>query len=60
MGHRWEVSVWKVELNDQEEKWKYESIYRGNSLLKAIRIMWKQRYEFGCIKLEWRPGTLLD
>jgi hypothetical protein len=57
MGHTWEVSVWIVEFNDEEE-WKYKSVYQGNSLLKAIQIMWKQRHKFGWIK--WRPNTLLD
>jgi hypothetical protein len=54
---KWEVSVWMVKLN----KWDYELIYSGDSLLKAVMIMWKQRLKFGCIKLEWRPeGNLCD
>ena len=56
MDRKWEVSILKVFLNeiDNSESWKYERVYYGDSLFKAIITMVQSKRKSSCIKLEWR------
>ena len=52
MGWTYEVSVWHM---DGKGDYRYYHEYAGESLLKALWIMWKlKRAGTHCIKLEWR------
>lgn len=52
MGYTWEVMRWH---NDGgSEGYYYDSVYRGESLFAAIRVMIKYKKTSGCVKLLWR------
>ena len=56
MGYKFEVSVWE-RTSSQYSDYGYTSIYFGQSLIKALWVMWrlkKSKYNCGCVKLEWR------
>jgi len=54
MGNTFEVSEWWAQ-NLLAHNYKYHSKWMGESLLKALWIMWKlKRAGAGCVKLEWR------
>jgi hypothetical protein len=53
MGNKFEVHSWlKEPLFDD---YKYVMVYRGESLIAALAVMWKEkRRGVGCVKFYWR------
>lgn len=56
MGGKWEVSEWTWAPDYLGERhYRYDSIYMGESLWRALWTMAKaKRRGAGCVKLEWR------
>ncbi len=54
MGYKWEVSIWKEFRDKNGTGWKYESVYYGDSLFKAIITLIQSKRKSLCVKLEWR------
>jgi hypothetical protein len=55
MGWTWEVEGWA--RRTLIDGYQYETIYTGESLLAAVRMMRQaKRNGIGCIRLTWRPS----
>jgi hypothetical protein len=55
MSWTWEVSEWWQD-NTKGQDYKYHHEWGGESLIKALWIMWKLKRDGAvCLKLEWRP-----
>jgi hypothetical protein len=53
MGCRWEVESWQLQPNGD---WGYTSVHRGQSLIAAVRALWREKkvHGVGCVTLSWR------
>lgn len=56
MGYKYEVSAWISEHGIGYGDYTYQTVYAGDSLIKAIIAMIKIKIKktSGCVKLEWR------
>lgn len=54
MGYKYEVSAWISEHGIGYGDYAYQTVYAGDSLIKAIIAMIKAKKTSKCIKLEWR------
>lgn len=52
MGSKWEVNGWRFD-HDNKIGWDV-TLYMGDSFLKAAWAFFKNRNEYGCVKLERR------
>lgn len=52
MGSKWEVNGWRYEEEDGFASW--ELLYMGDSFLKAVWTFFRNRNNYGCVKLERR------
>ena len=56
MGSEWEVCSWRGGFphDNTGSPYRYVTVYYGNSLLKAIIAMYREKKNYGCVKIEWR------
>ncbi len=52
MGYKYEVHVY---MATPQGTYIYVLQYNGNSLINAIRVMYRARRLGGLVRLEWRP-----
>lgn len=56
MGSKWEVELYCVVTGSRgQEKWGWETVYRGQSLRQAIKVARAKKKETdGAVRMTWR------